>query len=76
MVIKLTKDYTKPSGKVVAKGTRIEVVDGHPYKDFEILIEDGSMDTPKNKLQAEEIIGDEAKELEEKAVKQKTDKNK
>ena len=60
MVIRLTKGYKKPSGKTIPKGTIIEVVEGHPYKDFEVVMKDGNLDSPKNELASEELKTKEA----------------
>jgi len=61
MVIRLTKNHKKQSGKILAKGMLITVADGHPYKDFEIVIKDGTMDTPKNELAVSKLMDDKAK---------------
>lgn len=37
MKIRLTKAHKKPNGKKIDKGTVIDVTDGHPYKDFEVV---------------------------------------
>lgn len=47
MIIELTKNHKKPNGKVIKKGTRISVVSGHPYKDFEIIQPEGVEDESK-----------------------------
>ncbi len=47
MIIELTKNYTKPNGKVLKKGLRISVTSGHPYKDFAIVQKDGKIDKEK-----------------------------
>lgn len=61
MVIRLTKNHKKPSGKIIPKGTIIEVAGEHPYKEFEVVMDDGNLDTPKNQLKAEEIKTDKNK---------------
>ena len=40
MKIRLTKAYKKPNGKKIDKGTIIQVSDGHPYKDFDVVGEE------------------------------------
>lgn len=72
MVIRLTKGHKKPSGKAIPKGTIIEVVEGHPYKDFEIVIQDGNLDSKKNELAAAQLETDEAKKNEKEAAEKKT----
>jgi len=42
MQIKLTKDHKKPNGKKIPKGTIISVAEGHPYKDFELVTNNGA----------------------------------
>ncbi len=71
MVIRLTKGHKKPSGKTIPKGTIIEVVEGHPYKDFEMVMNDGNLDSKKNQLAAEQLKTDEAEKEQAKAVKNK-----
>lgn len=52
MKIRLTKGYKKPNGKLIKKGTVIQCLAGHPYKDFVLVDEDDTVkkvsDEPKD----------------------------
>lgn len=45
MKIVLTKDFEKPNGKKIKKGTVIDVTNGHPYKHSKPYDKDDSKDT-------------------------------
>ena len=45
MKIVLTKDFEKPNGTKIKKGTVIDVTNGHPYKNSKPYDKDDSKDT-------------------------------